>query len=284
MPNNIGILTSATDRDYKKAIGLSLSLKNSGNFYNTAVVCNKRIASKLSKYFNEIIIERSDIRGFTHKLYLDQYSPYDRTLFLDADILAFKKLNYIFDKLSGIPYAARGFFVNGGKSSFGFDRDEVLKDINKTRLVCIDGAGHAYFEKPQCHKVFDTAREIMINYAKYTSGHLADEDIMGVAMTIHNLNPFENDQVVGSPWHAVKKSLHMDINSNTIRYVDKISGETSPCIIHFMDKATPFLYAVQLVKLDLKNNKFDFTLFCNAFCEWFSVSIVRNVKKIKAYI
>ena len=43
MKNDFGILTLATKYDFKKAIGLSLSLKNSENFYNTTVVCSEKL-------------------------------------------------------------------------------------------------------------------------------------------------------------------------------------------------------------------------------------------------
>ena len=280
MNGKVGILTLATPKDYRKAIGLAHSLRNSGNLYPVSVVCSESLGEKLTPYFDDIIPERQDIKGFAHKLYLDEYSPYDKTLFLDADMLVFGDLRKIFQRLAGSHYTARGWYVDSGKSSFGLDRKYVLDKLHKENLVCIDGAGHAYFEKPKCNEVFGVARDVVSHYDEYFSGNiLADEDVMGIAMTICETAPFVNEGFLGSPWHAVKGTFFIDSISSQCRYVDKKFGNVSPVVVHFMRRVFPFVYANELNKLNRVYGEFDLSLYFEALRDWFIVQVVWRLKK-----
>ena len=182
--NEFGILTLATPNDYMKAIGLALSLRVSNHGVPLAVACHPRIKPTLAPYFDYVVDEQPDIRGFAHKVYLDRYTPFDRTLYLDSDILVFKPVAKFIQEWGNVPYVACGEYVTGGASSFGFDRDALLKRMGWERLVCIDGAGHAFFCKPACEAIFARAREITENYKEFAgTARYADEDVMGVVMT-----------------------------------------------------------------------------------------------------
>jgi len=252
MDHEFGVLTLATPKDYKKAVGLACSIKLTSPGVPVAVTCCRSIAQCIGKYFDNVIIEKEGIRGFAHKLFLDEYTPYEKTFFLDADILLYRNITEIFNRWKGSPYAVRGYFPAGGvSSSFGLDRDKVLSIIGKSKFSCIDGAGHAYFEKPACCAVFDKAREIMNDYHRYAGEcRLADEDVMGIAMTMLDIPPKENQGFMGSPWHAAKgRAKEFDVLNKHCRYFDKQYGDISPYAAHFMHKATPFLYAGELTKL-----------------------------------
>ena len=76
---SFGILTLATPSDYLKAIGLALSLKVSNPGVPLAVACHPRIKPLLAPHFDFVIDEQPDIRGFAHKVYLDYYTPFEKT-------------------------------------------------------------------------------------------------------------------------------------------------------------------------------------------------------------
>src|SRR5512139_505628 len=140
---SFGILTLATPNDYLKAIGLALSLKVSNPGVSLAVACHPVLRPLLAPHFDFVIDERPDIRGFAHKVYLDQYTPFDKTLFFDSDVLVFKPVApFIHEWGDDAPYVATGRYVTGGSNAFGFDRDALLQRMGWKRLVCIDGAGH----------------------------------------------------------------------------------------------------------------------------------------------
>ena len=89
---SFGVLTLASPNDCLKAIGLSLSLKASNPGVPTAVACSPKLKAALSPFFDFVIEERPGLRGFVHKVYLDEYTPFDTTFFLDSDILLFPAL------------------------------------------------------------------------------------------------------------------------------------------------------------------------------------------------
>src|SRR5205823_321827 len=99
-------------------------------------------------------------------------------------------------------------------SSFGLDNAKVLKIINHRQLVHIDGAGHAYFEKPSCQQVFDFAREVAKNYRHYAGEiAMADEDVMNITMTQLGIAPMPQFGFWSIYASARKGSLKMDASA-----------------------------------------------------------------------
>src|SRR4051812_35474258 len=109
-----GVLTLATKNDYLKAIGLALSLRVSNPGVPTAVACSAPVGELLKPYFDHVIEEKAGLRGFVHKVYLDHYSPFDETIFLDSDVLVFKPLKPYMDSWGPGPYHACGGYETGG--------------------------------------------------------------------------------------------------------------------------------------------------------------------------
>src|SRR6476659_3591148 len=87
-----GILTLATPNDYLKAIGLALSVRVSNPGVPIAVACSPRVMPLVKPYFDVVVEEKAGLRGFVHKVYLDQYSPFDETVFFDSDVLVFRSV------------------------------------------------------------------------------------------------------------------------------------------------------------------------------------------------
>ncbi|MBM9514822.1 hypothetical protein [Desulfogranum marinum] len=278
-----GVLTLATKDDYRKAIGLVQSVRKTNSSLPTAIACSKWIADKVSYYFDYVIDEYSELKGFQHKLYLDYYSPFKNTLFLDADVLIFRDLGHIFDEWRGHYYTAQGNYVKTGYSSFGLDRALVLKKINKKRLVCLGGAGHAYFEKPNCAEVFNLARSIMNNYAHYANKcKFADEDVMGIAMTMLNLPPMDTKGFWARHMHAKPGTFQADALKPQCSFVDRVTGEyVNPVMVHFACLDSPFLYHSCLEKLRRESGLHpSFLWLRDASIEFYKKELFWKIKKI----
>ncbi len=245
-----GVLTLATPSDYLKAIGLALSLRASNPGVPTAVACSKALMPRLRPYFDHVVEEMQGIRGFEHKVYLDHYSPFESTFFLDSDVLVFKPLEpYV--ALWGHPaYAAVGGYRNGGTSIFGLDRADVLKRIGHERLVVIDGAGHACFKKPACAAVFEMARDVTRHYARYTGARYADEDVLSIVMTQLGLPPAPYGDFFSRYISAVPGTMQMDASKARCRFIWADTGlPFEPCMLHFAANEAPVPYTRQLLRL-----------------------------------
>lgn len=249
---DFGILTLATPNDYLKAIGLRLSLKVSNPKIPVAVACSSRLRGVMSPHFDLVLDEKPGIRGFIHKVYLDQYSPFSRTLFFDSDVLVFKDVRAFVDRWpADQPYNACGIVREGGISSFGLDRAAILKKIDRTKFNDIGGAGHALFSKPSCHELFDMARRISENYSDYAgSATYADEDAVGIVMSILNYPPMIDPNFLKRHFSAKPGTLRMDASIGLCSFIDAVSNErVEPCMIHFADNEAPLAYSRQLIKL-----------------------------------
>ena len=173
--STFGILTLATPNDYRKAIGLALSVRVSNPGVQIAVACSPRVGKLVAPYFDIIVDENRSLRGFEHKVHLDEYTPFETTFFFDSDILIFRPLQEIVDSWGDQPYLACGIYTTDGFSSFGQDKVKVLKKLGKEKLVTIDGAGHALFRTPQSKEIFDLAREVTARWGfrvVRSAGHL----------------------------------------------------------------------------------------------------------------
>jgi len=248
---SFGVLTLATRRDYQKAIGLALSLRVSNPELPVAVACNRELGRLLSPFFDHVIEEDPSLRGFMHKLYLDRYSPFEETFFFDSDVLVFRPLDEVLETWRRQPYTACGNYITDGVSPFGLDRQRVLKIINHQELVHIDGAGHAYFRKPDCTPVFDLARNIALNYEQYAGKiKFADEDVMDIVMTLLDLKPMPHVDFWSRYCSGLPGSVKMDAANARCELKLVVNQQVQlPYMMHFAANEAPFVYAWQLRRL-----------------------------------
>lgn len=248
---SFGVLTLATPKDYQKAIGLALSLRVSNPGVPVAVACSPRVGQRVAPYFDYVIEEDPALRGFVHKVHLDRYTPFEETFFFDSDVFVFRPLDDILPDWRRHPYTACGIYVSGGISSFGLERRPLLARLGKRRLVQIDGAGHAYFRKPDCHRVFALAREITANYRDYAGDiPYADEDAMDIAMTVLDLPPMPPGEFFSRYCSGRRGSVEMDASAGFCRFIATQTEEMQhPYMMHFAGNEAAFVYARQLHRL-----------------------------------
>ena len=134
---------------------------------------------------------------------------------------------------------------------FGLDRDAVLKKIGHDKLVVIDGAGHACFQKEASRELFALARQITANYQDYAGDiAYADEDVMSIAMTMLNLAPSPYLDFFSRYLSAVPGTLVMDSSKGICHYISTIDNEPyAPCIMHFAANEAPVAYTRELMRL-----------------------------------
>lgn len=278
-----GILTLATPNDYKKAIGLALSIRVSNPGVPIAVACSPKLRPLLAQYFDHVVDEDPTLRGFVHKVHLDRYSPFDETFFFDSDVLVFRSLSEVIDDWREQPYTACGIYVTGGFSTFGLDRVQVLKKINRGQLVQIDGAGHAYFRKPECHKVFDLAREVTEQFQEYAGDiPYADEDVMDIAMTLLDLKPMPYSDFFSRYCSAIPGTMEMDATLAKCQFVFADTKKPlRPYMMHFAANEAPFPYARQLKRLFKKFDVDPSGLYATAIADFYETDIKWRVS---AYI
>lgn len=279
---SFGILTLATPSDYRKAIGLALSLRVSNPGVPTAVACSPKVRPFVAPHFDQVIDEDPTLRGFEHKLHLDRYSPFEETFFFDSDVLVFRPLTDVINSWREQPYTACGEYVTGGKSPFGLDREAALSAIGADKLVHIDGGGHAYFRKPECGAIFDRAREIAKDYQRFGRNvRFCDEDVMDITMTVMGLEPMPRVPFWSRHCSGVSGTITIDAPNSHCSLKLRTSGEWQrPYMMHFAKCEVPFLYAKQLRKLFKEFQVETEGLLQTAISEFWKVRITWRLKGI----
>lgn len=238
-----GILTMCYDADWQKAIAMRLTLKARSPQLPVAVVAPPSLRARIEPHFDIFIEEKPGIKGFRHKLFLDQYSPFERTFFLDADMFVMRDLSKLIEEWAGSGFAARGRTRTGGFSSFGLDRKRIMDRLGKQEFYCVGGAGHYYFEKPACLPIFERAREVLNDYASWAPGaRVADEDIFGIVMTERDHAPVRSKQIVGFIKAAKPETLDFDPVAGRCSYTDLEGDPLQPYLMHFPRNMTPWTY------------------------------------------
>jgi hypothetical protein len=278
-----GVLTLATPNDYRKAIGLALSMRVSNPGTQVAVACSPALRPLLTPHFDHVVDEMPGLRGFVHKVYLDHYSPFDDTFFLDSDVLVFRDLHPKVEEWSDQPYNVCGTYMTDGVTGQGFDRRKVREKLGSDRLAVIDGAGHAYFRKPGCFRVFDLAREVTANYADYAGGRVryADEEVMSIVMTVLGIEPREYGDFFSRYLSAVPGTLDIDASAAHCELVERSTRRRiCPYMMHFAANEGPFTHARELQRLFRKFGADCSGLFTAAFADFCETEIRWPVKAL----
>ncbi len=281
--SRFGILTLATPNDYLKAIGLALSVRVSNPGVPIAVACSAKARPLLEPWFDHVIEEKPGLRGFVHKVYLDEYSPFEETMFFDSDVLIFKPVQPYVDVWRKYPYTAAGKIMSTGKSSFGMDRAEMCRQLGKKELVVIDGAGHAFFRKPDCQVIFDAARDVTARHQEIMGPiKYADEDVIDYVMTKFDLPPMPRPDFFSRYRSAVPGTMTIDATKALCEFVYKDTGKPMrPCMMHFAANEAALSYHWQLHKLFRKFGVKAPGLWSSAFHDFYELEVRLRLHKFK---
>ncbi len=189
-----GILTIAIGkkRYIEMAKAFALSAKINIPQYKLALVTDSTDPS-LKKLFDFLIEpDLSFGSGIIQKTNMYNYSPFNKTLFVDADCMFVRDISFLFDAFKGNSVSVLGKKVTDGKL-FGISVDELKKKKQIEYLLSFNG-GVYYFEKSlQAEKIFDTVKIIRENYSDYGlnlhRGERNEEGVMSIAMSIHHSTP-----------------------------------------------------------------------------------------------
>ncbi len=282
---SFGVLTLATHRDYRKAIGLALSLRVSNPGIPAGVACAPLLRPLLAPYFDYVIDENPTLRGFEHKVHLDRYSPFQDTFFFDADVLVFKNLQPIVEAWGDLGYNACGTYMSDGVSAFGMDRARVRALLGKESMVEIGGAGHAYFRKPACVPIFDLAREVTRDYRRYAGdATYADEDCLNIVLTTLGIRPRDHWGFFSVHYSAVPGTLRLDAAAGWCEMIERETGlPYRPYMMHFVGKQGPLCHARELKRLFSKYRADGSGIYRAALRDFWDLKVGMRVHSFKTW-
>jgi hypothetical protein len=241
-------------------------LARSMRFHNPAVqlaLVTDSDDPELRDLFDKLILFDQRLgTGVAQKLHVDHYSPYDQTLFVDSDCLAFADPEGLWDMYRD----ANGFGIKGWTYLGAGDSHYAIDDVAKALQACAVerlgafNSGLVYFERsPAAQAVFGSAREIagraaVIGLKAFKNSPCADEPVFALALEQNSIPmlPWDEGRAMCTATAEDMQGLE-SINVFTgQRRLIRYQTVTEPTILHFhLQAQDDFSYLRELCRLRL---------------------------------
>lgn len=191
-----GFVTIATGSDfyYKMAAALLLSYRGRGaGKYPFALVCDRE--NEYTVMFDDVILVDKVRRSTVDKL-LMQHSPYQESLFLDADTLILENIDDLWDVFHGaddVSVFGRILPQDSQEGWFTYEGSGKYKPLVK-HLLSINGGIYYFRKTPRAEKIFDDALNVIVDYETIDFKYFdtpQDEPLMAMSMVINQCVPCE---------------------------------------------------------------------------------------------
>lgn len=251
-----GILTIAFGAPayIEMAKSLARSLIVHAPEFPRAVVTNSKDPD-LDKLFTHKVLYRSEYgTNLRQKMYLDRYSPFDETLFLDSDCLVVRNLDSLWRAFLSVPFGACGYHImRWGEVNEFLDVDFMLNRFGLAGLPKFNGGAYYFDRSPDAQALFATARDLLsrateLKFADFRGDGPNDEALYSVAMAIHNLTVI--DVPGGGMWTPIDKTgpITVDIPKGICTF-RKRGRVVTPEVIHFAMFTESLPYLRECMKL-----------------------------------
>lgn len=245
------VLTIATGKSVYAEMAVNLAL----SIHEWSPEIKIQIATDLKeKHFYDLTnvevlkYEKGNLgESFSAKLQLDKISRSEKTLFIDCDCLAYKKVEPIFDIFKNTEVGVVGSSIAGGEW-FG-DISKVCERFKIKEMPKFNG-GLYYFEKGEiCTKVYRRARELEKQYDQIglvrLRGRPNDELLMAIAMAENGLKAIKDDGSIIADPQAYPGRMSLKILEGRAKLTNPVPPskhhvawnslrEANPIFVHFL--------------------------------------------------
>lgn len=256
MDHKRGIITIGTGA--QKYIDMAVNLAMSCRLHSPGIPLALITDSKepyLSSFFDIIIPANPDYpKGIAHKIYVQDYSPFEETLFIDGDCMLVRDIAGMFDWFSNSNVSAFGLVKNKG-TFFGLDFN-ILKERTGIEWIGAINGGTYYFKKNEKAKqVFESAKKLLSQYEEIGFGKLRggynEEGLMAVSMAMYNELPYDDKGSGMKTPIGQSGQFKMDVLKGYCEFY-KNNELVQPAIMHFGgDCLNTFFYKREFKKLKL---------------------------------
>ena len=255
MEKKKGFITIATGKE--EYYVLARNLLRSYRYFCKDPLPFAILADRENEYtteFNDVLIfEKGAANSYLDKLELGIYLPYDTTIFIDADCLAYGNLNQLFDYFESVDdFSCFGRVLPLGDKTGWFEYDNLGKLKSKVSYV-VGLHGGIYFMRnsEKARQVFDTAKGLVPDYSEFkfkgkfdTPG---DEPLIALAMALNNCKPIPfNREAICCYWEYVD-GMRIDISKGRAEITSKPEGNTN--LVHWGTRFTRGLLYQEQIEL-----------------------------------
>lgn len=152
-------------------------------------------------------------RGFTPKLFLDELAPTKHSLFIDADCLCVRSIDFIFDRFEGRAVSAVGTEWTEGE--WCGDVRSICGQLGIAHVTYLNGGIYYIEQGEKSASVFQTARGLRERYDEIGWSRLRcsenDEPLISAAMAIHGQKAIAEDGTVMNTLMDAIGGLKLDV-------------------------------------------------------------------------
>lgn len=219
-----------------------------------ALVTDSRCPVLASLYDIVIPAKAEHGMGFIQKLHLNSYSPFDTTLFIDADSLVTRNLEFIWEMCRDTQLGYAGEVRTDG-DWHGACIAAVCSRIGRNWLATLN-SGMLCFESGEItDSIFERARRVLQNdyetlgFASFRNDK-ADEAGLAVALSEHQIRPLDDQGRTMRTPIGIEGPMQINILRGLCKFV-KRGQLVSPAIVHFATWQSHPLYFRERARLRL---------------------------------
>lgn len=219
-----------------------------------AIICDRE--HELTCEFDDTVILNNAHGSYLDKLELYFHSPYEETIFVDADALFLKDPKQLwgdFEEMGDFSSYGKPLSLDSGKGWFDYRQTGEFQKHLKFGVQMHGGL--YYFRKTdQCREIFERAKYIADHYSEYRFSHFvepADEPVLALSMAVSGCRPCAaQERVVFMPSYEGR----LGVTAEGHLLVDK--KESDAIILHFGTINTcRFLYRYLRVVVENRYHK-----------------------------
>jgi hypothetical protein len=251
----LGIITiAAGEKRYTDmAKMLAISLIKTNPYIKRAIVSDADEQELEGLYDIFIPYNKSYGTGLRQKLNLDKYSPFEETLFIDADCLVVKPLQQMLDVCRKHPFVVFGGQINKGE--WYMDVAAMCRHFNLPSIPLFNGGTYYFNNKTIAQNIYGTARRLANSYETLgfikINSSINEEPLVAVAMALNNIDAVD-DKGIGM---RTPIGINGPLNVNVFKeecYFDKEDEMVYPAILHFAGSySVAFHYRRETARLKL---------------------------------
>jgi hypothetical protein len=259
-----GILTLAVGKP--KYIEMAKSLARSLILHDPHLM-RGIITDSRDPELGDLFTYRIDLRpeygaGLRQKMFLDRYTPFEETLFIDSDSLVVHPLDAFWTAFESVPFGVCGLgTLHAGDTDDSLDVPFILDHFKLKSLPKFNGGAYYFRRTPEAAALFTTARKLLDHAdelrfpnrrrqrSKSLNADPTDEALYSIAMAIHGLAV--TNMGPGGMWTAIDSStdLALDVPNGVCSFV-KRGRVVAPDILHLASFTESRIYLRECFRLE----------------------------------
>ena len=202
--------------------------------------------------------------GVAQKLFVDKYTPFEETIFIDSDCLCYKDINNIWDlyeNVQGFGIKGWGYLTEEDKSYYAVNDLQKFFEVAGVKKIGLFNSGVFYFDKsPKSYKVFEIARQLFehrqnLSLKNFKNSLVNDEPIFALSLEKNGIDilPLGNENhVMLTPSGILENQYKINVLTGCSSF--KKNGDlVEPFIIHYhVDCSDFFIYWRDVFRLNTK--------------------------------